>query len=125
MKKKTILLTVLLLSLQAAVALADNTKGISQILTVEETQVQKTVSEIRFDGNNAILLFTDKTTQEVDMQHVRLSILYDQETGLNSLRLEDGENVQIYDLTGRKVEKGQLRSGGVYIVNGKKYLNKN
>lgn len=117
-----ILLAVLLLMSTAAFAYGeDNTR---QTLTVDETEVPKTVTEIRFDGNNAILQFSDSSTMTVDMQQVRLCLTYDDETGIGSLRLNGDSDTRVYELSGRQVNNKNLRNG-IYVIDGKKYYNKN
>jgi len=117
-----ILLAVLLLMSTAAFTYGDD--NIRQTLTVDETEVPKTVTEIRFDGNNAILQFSDSSTMTVDMQQVRLCLTYDDETGMASLRIKDDADTRVYELTGRQVNNKNLRNG-IYIIDGKKYYNKN
>lgn len=96
-----------------------------QQLTVDGKTVNRTVSEIRLDGNNAVLRFTDGGTLEVDMQTVCITLNYDDATGISTLRL-NGRNgdVKVYDLKGRRVSESQVEnkslSDGVYIVDGKK-----
>lgn len=123
MKKiSKILLAVLLLMSTAVFTYGeDNTR---QTLTVDETEVAKTVTEIRFDGNNAILQFSDSSTMTVDMQQVRLCLTYDDETGIGSLRLNGDSDTRVYELSGRQVNNKNLRNG-IYIIDGKKYYNKN
>lgn len=123
MKKTIIFLAAMLLTTAPAVAADDNNNGIQQMLTVNDEQVNKTVREIQLDGNNARLLFTDGTDMTVDMQHVRLQLVYDEATGINTILMDDGNDVRIYDIHGRHVTKENMHEG-VYIVNGKKYYNK-
>lgn len=123
MKKTIIFLAAMLLTAAPAVATDDNNNGIQQMLTVNDEQVNKTVREIQLDGNNARLLFTDGTDMTVDMQHVRLQLVYDEATGINTILMDDGNATRIYDIHGRHVTKENVRQG-VYIVNGKKYYNK-
>lgn len=104
-------------------AFADNDDDTRQTLTINDVEVQKTVSEIRFDGNNVLLQFSDSTVMAVDMQLVSLTMTYDEQTGLQ-VHLAAGDDVQIYDLSGRKVNKKDLRKGRYYIMDGKKYFNK-
>lgn len=121
--KKTIIFLAAMLLTAAPVGAADNNNGVKQTLTVNEEQVNKTVREIQLDGNNARLLFTDDSEMTVDMQHVRLQLVYDEATGINTILMDDGNDVRIYDIHGRHVTKENVRQG-VYIVNGKKYYNK-
>ena len=96
-----------------------------QQLTVDGKTVNRIVSEIRLDGNNAVLRFIDGGTLEVDMQTVSLSLHFDDATGISSFRL-NGRNgdVKVYDLKGRRVSESQIENkslpDGVYIVDGKK-----
>ena len=100
----------------------------TQEVTVDGQTVARTVSEIRLDGNNAILQFTDGGTMEVDMQTVTISLAYNDGTGISTLRLEGADGTRVYDLQGRRVSERQLENNslpdGVYIVNGKKVINK-
>lgn len=49
-----------------------------------------------------------------------LNILFDdEETGVGSLTMDNGQQTTVYDLSGRKVSKAQK---GVYIINGKKVM---
>lgn len=107
-----------------AVADNDDKDGATQQLTVDGQTVARTVSEIRLDGNNAILQFTDGGTMEVDMQTVTISLSYNNATGIPTLRLEGADGTRVYDLQGRRVSERELENkslpDGVYIVNGKK-----
>ena len=101
----------------------DNKEGAKQSLTVNNEKVERIVSEIRIDGNNAVLLFTDGTTMTADMQLVTITMNYSDVTGVSSLHMTDKDgNVSIYDLQGRKVANGQKNS--IVIKNGKKVVNK-
>ena len=137
--KKTILLFFLVLLAAPCLAMfSDDEKknnksndGVKQTLTVSDSskrrasaegnEVRKTVYEIRFDANNALLLFTDGTEMTVDMQRIRLTLDYDESAGVGTVRLDDNEETRIYDLQGRHVEAENVREG-VYIVNGKKVV---
>ena len=133
MKRKNILIlgAALLMTAPALNATPDdNNDGVQQTLTVNEETVDRTVSEIRIDGNNAVLLLSDGTTLTADMRLVTLTMSYDEATGINRLNMKDKDgNVKVYDLLGRKVEGSKLKvqssKRGIYIVNGKKVLNKN
>ena len=106
----------------------DNNDGVQQTLTVNEETVDRTVSEIRIDGNNAVLLFTDGTTLTADMRLVTLTMSYDEATGINEVKEVKGvkgdNDNSWYTLDGRKITL-QPKQKGIYIQNGKKVLNKN
>ena len=104
----------------------DNKEGTKQSLTVNDEKVERIVSEIRIDGNNAVLLFTDGTTMNADMQLVTITMSYSDVTGVSSLHMTDKDgNVSIYDLQGRKVDNSKKpKTNGIVIVNGKKVVNK-
>ena len=101
----------------------DNNEGAKQSLTVNDEKEERIVSEIRIDGNNAVLLFTDGTTMTADMRLVTITMSYSDVTGVSSLHMTDKDgNVSIYDLQGRKVTNKE--ANGIYIKNGKKVVNK-
>ena len=105
-------------------ATPDDNNGTKQTLTINNEKVERIVSEIRLDGNNAVLKFTDGTTMTADMRLVTITMSYNNVTGVSSLHMTDKDgNVSSYDLQGRKVANGQLKKG-VYIRNGKKVVNK-
>ena len=125
MKKNIIILAASLLMTAPAFGATpdDNNEGAKQSLTVNNEKVERIVSEIRIDGNNAVLLFTDGTTMTADMQLVTITMSYSDVTGVSSLHMTDKDgNVSIYDLQGRKVANGQKNS--IVIKNGKKVVNK-
>ena len=121
MKHKNILIiaAAMLMTAPAFSATSDNDdKGATQTLTVNEETVERTVSEIRVDGNNVVLLFTDGTTQTADMRLVMLTMSYEEVTEVK----EVNEN-SWYTLDGIKVTV-MPKQKGVYIQNGKKVVNK-
>ncbi len=127
MKRNILMLAVgLLMTAPAFGATPDDNNGTKQTLTVNNEKVERIVSEIRLDGNNAVLLFTDGTTMTADMRLVTITMSYSQATGVSSLHLTDKDgNVSIYDLQGRKVDNGQQpKANSIYIKNGKKVVNK-
>ena len=101
-------------------------KDATQTVTVNQETIGRIVSEIRLDGNNAVLTFIDGSTLTADMRLVTLTMSYSETTGVSSLHMTDKDgNVSIYDLQGRKVANSQKsKADGIYIVNGKKVVNK-
>ena len=140
MKSKNILIlgAALLMTAPAFSATPDdNNDGVQQTLTVNEETVDRTVSEIRIDGNNAVLLLSDGTTLTADMRLVTLTMSYDEATGINEVKEVNGVNEVLpsgqaqaendnswYTLDGIKVTI-KPKQKGIYIQNGKKVLNKN
>ena len=125
MKKNSIILAALLLTapvlgLSMTTAADNDDNGTTQTLTIAGETVERTVSEIRINANNVILLFTDDSQLEVDMKTVSLSMSYDDATGISSLRVDNGDGkTTVYNLQGQPVSKSSQQNG-VYIVNGKK-----
>ena len=106
--------------LSTTMAAENDDNGTTQTLTVAGETVERIVSEIRINANNAILLFTDGSQMEVDMKTVSLTMAYDDATGISSLRLDNGDGkVTVYNLQGQPVSKDSQQNG-IYIVNGKK-----
>lgn len=126
--KKILLATLLLICMSV------NAK---QTLTINGTEVDKTVVTMTFSGDDVILTFSDETDQTVDMSSVVISfssstsIAYTLKTPvgseLNIEGLTEGSEFEIYDATGKmlinakvngtsaNVSIDSLRSG-VYIL---------
>lgn len=124
MKRKNILIlgAALLMTAPAMSATPDdNNDGAKQTVTVNEETENRTVSEIRLDGNNAILLFTDGTTLTADMRLVTITMSYEEVTSLTPVPSPKGEGSEYYTLDGIKVTI-QPKQKGIYIQNGKKVV---
>ena len=116
----------LLMTAPAFGATPDDNNGSRQTLTVNNKKVERIVSEIRLDGNNAVLTFTDGTSMTADMRLVTITMSYSDATGVSSLHITDKDgHVSIYDLRGRQVAHGEkAKANGIVIMNGKKVVNK-
>lgn len=124
-KNKLILLSAFLLNTLSAPVWADDNNGVKQTLTVNDKTIERTVTEIRIDGNNAILCFTDGDNLTVDMRTVKLSLSYDDASGISRLLMDqDNGKVKAYKLGGQPISEKASRTG-VYVVKGKKVLIKN
>ena len=126
MKRKNILIlgAALLMTAPAMSATPDDSNdGARQTVTVNEETVNGTVSEIRIDGNNAVLLFTDGTTLTADMRLVTITMSYEETTSLTPIPSPTDEGSEYYTLDGIKVTV-KPKQKGVYIQNGKKVVNK-
>ena len=112
---------VLFASLVTSYAMADN----KQTLTVDGHSLDKTVTQITFDGDDVVLAFTDETTLTEDMSLVRMAFTYDSSTGINSVGSTILQPLKgnVYNLNGQFVgTTTQGLSKGIYIVNGKKWI---
>lgn len=124
--KNTLMLGVALLAATPTFSATtdDNDNGTKQTLTVNNEKIERTVSEIRIDGNNAVLLFSDNTTITADMRLVTLTMSYDETTEVKEVNGVKGVNDNsYYTLDGIKVTL-KPRQDGIYIHNGKKIVNK-
>lgn len=122
MKIKNILfLGVALLVATPTFSATDDNDGTTQTLTVNEETVDLTVSEIRMDGNNAVLTFIDGTTLTADMRLVSITMSYDEATGLTPKPLSEMEGSSYYTLGGIKVSV-KPKQKGLFIHNGKKVV---
>ena len=101
----------------------DNNDGAQQTVTVNEETENRTVSEIRIDGNNAVLLFTDGSKLTADMRLVTITMSYDEATSLTPNPSPTGEGSNYYTLDGIKLTI-KPKQKGIYIHNGKKVVNK-
>ena len=87
------------------------------------------ISEISFNGDNVIILFTDGTSQTFDMgaTEAPLTIDFSNVLGMaERLQMTQAlglEGKQVYDLKGRKVSKSAATlKKGVYVIKGKKVI---
>ena len=123
MKSKNILIVAAALLLTAPAFGAtpvNDDKNATQTVTVNQETIGRIVSEIRLDGNNAVLTFIDGSTMTADMRLVTLTMSYSETTGVSSLHMTDKDgNVSIYDLQGRKVTQP---TKGIYIQSGRKAI---
>ena len=130
MKRKNILMmgAALMITAPAYSDTPDSNDGVKQAVTVNGETVNRIVSEIRIDGNNAVLLFTDGTTLTADMRLVTITMSYDSTTSLSekgTVKSEKFATAPVYDLQGRKIANGQQPTAkSLYIQNGKKVVNK-
>ena len=123
--KNTLMLGVALLMATPTFSATTDDNGTRQALTVNNEKIERIVSEIRLDGNNAVLLFTDSTTLTADMRLVTLTMSYDETTGIDATLNDKGKmiNNQWYTVNGVKLTL-KPRQDGIYIHNGKKIVNK-
>lgn len=116
MKKAYLLFLAAMLSVAI---FADN----KQTVKIDGQVIDKTVTEITFDGDNVVLQYSDNTSDQADMSLVTLSFSY-QTTGISQIEdLKKALQGKVYDLQGQCVGtslKGLSR--GVYVVNGKKII---
>ncbi len=122
------------LAIVCLLATADN----KTTLTVDGTSVDRNWVSVSFDGDNAILVFDDQDTWEVDMASVAIAFSYDKEETPTNITDEgwsaDGSS-SVFDLQGRLVslrsKNGNLSpltshplplKKGIYIRNGKKII---
>ena len=85
-----------------------------QTLTINGEKVEKLLTRITFEGDNAVLTFGDNTTQTADMEAVILSFSVDDLTAIGTIKgnvgnklsidgLEPDTEVEIYDAQGKKL----------------------
>ena len=97
--------------------------GNKQTVTIEGQVIEKTISEITFDGDNVVLHYADNTSATEDMSLVTLSFSYTT-TGISQVEgIKKALQGKVYNLQGQCVGSSlQGLSKGVYIVNGKKVI---
>ena len=97
--------------------------GNKQTVTIEGQVIEKTISEITFDGDNVVLQYSDNTSDQADMLLVTLSFTY-QTTGISQVEdIKQALQGKVYTLQGQCVGSSlQGLSKGVYIINGKKVI---
>jgi hypothetical protein len=97
--------------------------GSKQTVKIDGQVIEKTVSEITFDGDNVVLQYSDNTSDQADMLLVTLSFTY-QTTGISQVEdIKQALQGKVYTLQGQCVASSlQGLSKGVYIINGKKVI---
>lgn len=97
--------------------------GNKQTVKIDGQLIEKTVSEITFDGDNVVLQYADNTSDQADMSLVTLSFTY-QTTGISQIEgIKQALQGKVYNLQGQYVGSSlQGLSKGVYIINGKKVI---
>lgn len=116
MKKAYLLLLAGMLS---TAVFADN----KQTVTIGGQVIEKTISEITFDGDNVVLHYADNSSDQADMSQVTLSFSYTT-TGISQVEgIKKALQGKVYNLQGQFVGSSlQGLSKGVYIINGKKVI---
>lgn len=97
--------------------------GSKQTVKIDGQVIDKTVTEITFDGDNVVLQYSDNTSDRGDMSLVTLSFTY-QTTGISQVEgIKQALQGKVYTLQGQCVASSlQGLSKGVYIINGKKVI---
>ena len=103
----------------SAAVYADN----KQTLKIDGQVIDKTITEITFDGDNVTLTYDDETTETQDMSLVKLSFAYIT-TGISNIETSNKVLAgKVFNLNGQLVGTStQNLSKGIYIVNGKKVI---
>lgn len=98
--------------------------GSKQTVKIDGQVIDKTVSEITFDGDNVVLQYSDNTSDNGDMSLVTLSFSYSTTTGISQVEgIKQALQGKVYNLQGQCVGSSlQGLSKGVYIINGKKVI---
>ena len=97
--------------------------GNKQTVTIDGQVIEKTISEITFDGDNVVLHYADNSSDQADMSLVTLSFSYTT-TGISQVEgIKKALQGKVYNLQGQFVGSSlQGLSKGVYIINGKKVI---
>ena len=97
--------------------------GNKQTVTIDGQVIEKTISEITFDGDNVLLHYADNSSNQADMSLVTLSFSYTT-TGISQVEgIKKALQGKVYNLQGQCVGSSlQGLSKGVYIINGKKVI---
>lgn len=98
--------------------------GSKQTVKIDGQVIDKTVTEITFDGDNVVLQYSDNTSDNGDMSLVTLSFSYSTTTGISQVEgIKQALQGKVYNLQGQCVGKSPKGlSKGVYIINGKKVI---
>lgn len=79
--------------------------GRKQTVKIDGQVIDKTVTEITFDGDNVVLQYSDNTSDQADMSLVTLSFTY-QTTGISQVEgIKQALQGKVYNLQGQCVGK--------------------
>ncbi|MBQ8463714.1 MAG: hypothetical protein IJ544_06320 [Prevotella sp.] len=107
--RKAKFLAVFTLLTASLTASADN----GQVVTVNGKTVAKTVTKMTFDGDNVLLVYSDNTTETVDMANV--SVVFTVADAIKALETEALDApVSYFDLNGRQLK--QAPQQGAYVM---------
>ena len=97
--------------------------GSKQTVKIDGQVIDKTVTEITFDGDNVVLHYADNSSGQADMSLVTLSFSYTT-TGISQVEgIKKALQGKVYNLQGQCVGSSPKGlSKGVYIINGKKVI---
>ena len=117
MKRHLLVFAALLLSLGV---MAD---GGDQTVKVNGATVDKTVTQITFNGDDVILHYSDNSTETQDMA-TPVSIAFElSATAIDKLEVNAPRSNKVFNLRGQYMgDNLQVLPAGVYIVNGKKVI---
>ncbi len=109
--------TLTTLTLALAVSASAYAQDVKQVVTINGTANGKAVQTITFSGDNVNLVYTDNSTETLDMEAVVITFS-DEATAITvSSVSENGEAKKIYDINGRQVRSTlDALPQGVYIV---------
>lgn len=111
---KTLTTLSLALALSAS-AFADD--GNKQVVTINGTANGKTVQTITFSGDNVNLVYSDNSTETLDMESVVITFSNEATAITVSSVQENGDMKNIYDINGRQVQSTlENLPSGIYII---------
>lgn len=114
MMNKTFSILTLALALSLSVFADDDNK---QVVKINGTANGKTVKTITFSGDEANLLYTDGTTEIIDMEAVVISFENESTAITVSSFNENGDVKKIYDINGRQMRSTlEMLPSGIYII---------
>lgn len=64
------------------------------------------------------------TVQDEDLSNSKFISIFENIDGIEEIKADIDNNRSIYDLYGRRIDKASMKSGNIYIINGKKLLYK-
>lgn len=91
--------------------------GNNQVVKINGSANGKTVQTITFSGDNANLVYTDGTSETVDLEAVVISFS-DEATAISVSSLQqNGDLKKIYDINGRQMRSTlEALPSGIYII---------
>lgn len=96
------------------IILFDRKNDLAKIVSLTQNGADVTSALVGYDDDPGVYEYTISNLSE----DVVLTLISDIEDGINGIMINDGNEVRIYDLQGRRLNK--TAAGNVYIINGQK-----
>lgn len=95
-----------------------------QDVIIAGNMVEKSVTSLSFEGDNAVVTFAEGDQQTVDMGELSITLSYSEQTAIESVAIDTAPTTgKIFNVAGQYVGNVTKTLGkGLYIIDGKKII---